>query len=76
MSRLVACACAQKHASPRLELWVPLRMNPASHHIGVFDRIVEVNGQAGPGKDMVTQQQCQRIWFMDEDGARLTSGVA
>jgi hypothetical protein len=36
-------------------------LNPASHHIGVFDRIVEVNGQAGLGKDMVTQQQRQGI---------------
>lgn len=39
-----------KKMTPGVVAWNEL--NPASHHIGVFDRIVEVNGQAGPGKDM------------------------
>ncbi|CAL1143548.1 unnamed protein product [Cladocopium goreaui] len=39
-----------KKMTPGVAAWNEL--NPASHHIGVFDRIVEVNGQAGLGKDM------------------------
>lgn len=57
MSRLVACRF--QPIPPQGSRLV--RLNPASHHIGVFDRIVEVNGQAGLGKDMVTQQQRQGI---------------
>eukprot|EP00438_Fugacium_kawagutii_P010459 Skav232997 [mRNA] locus=scaffold387:224020:224696:+ [translate_table: standard] len=44
-----------KKITPGIAAWN--ESNPASHQIGVFDRILEVNGQGGPGKDLAAQQQ-------------------